>query len=190
MDELELHIKNMVCPRCIKVVRSTLEGKGVALKEVILGKVILEKSLLAKEKDLINQALMEEGFEIIDDQKTRIIEQIKSLIISKVHYQDLSEWKENFSSYLSSQLFREYHFLSQLFSETENFTIEQFIIQQKIEKVKELLVYDELSLSEISFRMGYSSVSHLSGQFKKVTGFTPSSFKRLKDHKRKSLDRL
>ena len=190
MNDLELHIKNMVCGRCIKVVRETLESKGLVLKEVLLGKVILSQPIKKIERESINKALQKEGFELIDDQKSLMIEQIKNLVISVVHYQDLSEWRENFSTFLSGKLFKEYHYLSQLFSETENITIEQFIILQKIEKVKELLVYDELSISEISFRMGYSSVSHLSGQFKKVTGFTPREFKRLKDHKRNPLDHL
>ncbi len=186
----ELHIKNMVCDRCIKSVREELEKLGSTIKEITLGRVILQKPADAAQLQKISRVLQEEGFELLDDKRTQLVETIKNLVIEAVHYGDLSEQKENFSRYIARGLHRDYNYLSNLFSEVENTTIEQFIIHQKIEKVKELLVYDELSLSEIAFRMGYSSTAHLSGQFKKITGFTPSQFKQLKEHRRKPLDQI
>lgn len=186
----ELFIKNMVCGRCIKVVKEGLENLGLGVKEIILGKVMLAKPAGPGQLEKAGRMLEKEGFELIDDKRSRLVEAVRNAVIQAVHYSDLSEQKENFSEYLAHKLHRDYHYLSNLFSEVENITIEQFIIQQKIEKVKELLVYDELSLSEIAFRMGYSSVAHLSAQFKKVTGFTPSQFKQLKEHKRKPLDEI
>lgn len=186
----ELFIKNMVCGRCIKVVKEGLENLGLGVKEITLGKVMLAKPAGPGQLEKAGRMLEKEGFELIDDKRSRLVEAVRNAVIQAVHYSDLSEQKENFSEYLAHKLHRDYHYLSNLFSEVENITIEQFIIQQKIEKVKELLVYDELSLSEIAFRMGYSSVAHLSAQFKKVTGFTPSQFKQLKEHKRKPLDEI
>lgn len=186
----ELHIKNMVCDRCIKSVREELEKLGLTIKEIALGKVVLQKPADAAQLEKISQVLKEEGFELLDDKRAQLVEAIKNLVIEAVHYGDLSEQKENFSGYIAQRLHRDYNYLSNLFSEAENTTIEQFIIHQKIEKVKELLVYDELSLSQIAFQMGYSSTAHLSGQFKKITGFTPTQFKQLKEHRRKPLDKI
>jgi AraC-like DNA-binding protein len=129
------------------------------------------------------------GFELIDDKKSRIIEKIKNTIIQLVHHQD-SGLKNNLSEVLSSELHHDYNYLSNLFSEIEGTTIEKYFIAQKIERVKELLVYDQLSLSEIAFQLNYSSVAYLSNQFKKVTGLTPSHFKQIKENKRKPLDQL
>ncbi|KKX47548.1 AraC family transcriptional reguator [Sphingobacterium sp. IITKGP-BTPF85] len=129
------------------------------------------------------------GFEVIDDKKCRIIERIKNIIIELVHNRD-SDIKTNLSDVLSNKLHHDYNYLSNLFSEVEGTTIEKYFIAQKIEKVKELLVYDELSLSEIAFRLNYSSVAYLSNQFKKVTGLTPSHFKQIKEDKRKPLDEV
>ena len=129
------------------------------------------------------------GFDIIDDKKIRLIEQIKTIIIDLVHHQD-NVTKTNLSDVLSSKLFHDYNYLSNLFSEVEGTTIEKYFIAQKIEKVKELLVYDELSLSEIAFRLNYSSVAYLSNQFKKVTGLSPSHFKNIREDRRKPLDEV
>ena len=137
----------------------------------------------------MDKALVLLGFELIDDKKSRIIEKIKNIIIELVHHQN-NDAKTNLSDVLSSQLHHDYNYLSNLFSEIEGTTIEKYFIAQKIEKVKELLVYDELSLSEIAFRLNYSSVAYLSNQFKKVTGLTPSYYKQIRDDKRKPLDKV
>lgn len=184
-----LFIKNMVCDRCILVVQNELDKLGLNVKNIRLGEVILDNELADEEKEKLEEVLVSLGFELIDDKKSRIIEKIKNIIIDLVHYQE-NDTKTNFSDVLSSQLHHDYNYLSNLFSEVEGTTIEKYFIAQKIEKVKELLVYDELSLSEIAFRLNYSSVAYLSNQFKKITGLTPSYFKQIKEDKRKPLDKL
>jgi YesN/AraC family two-component response regulator len=154
-----------------------------------LGEVTLEKELTADQKEQLHQALLDLGFEPIDSKKGRIIEKIKTVIINMVHHSDHDE-KTNLSDLLSKALHHDYNYLSNLFSEVEGITIEKYFIAQKIEKVKELLVYDELSLSEIALRMNYSSVAYLSNQFKKVTGLTPSHFRQIREEKRKPLDKV
>ncbi|MCG7502763.1 AraC family transcriptional regulator [Tenacibaculum sp. Mcav3-52] len=186
---MTLTIKNMVCNRCILVIQNELDKLGVGVKSIKLGEVILEKELTSDEKESLDKILLDLGFEIIDDKKSRIIEKIKNLIINLVHHQD-SETKVNLSDLLSNELHHDYNYLSNLFSEVEGTTIEKYFIAQKIEKVKELLVYDELSLSEIAFRLHYSSVAYLSNQFKKVTGLTPSHFKKIRKDRRKPLDEV
>jgi AraC-like DNA-binding protein len=180
----------MVCDRCIKAVRGIFSAQGLTADEVGLGEVVLSAPVKEDRFPALKAALKAEGFELIDDKRSRVVSQIKGLLVELIHYGDLEALDQNISGYLSGKLHKDYHYLSNLFSESENLTIEQFVIYQKIEKVKELLVYDELSLSEISFKMGYSSVAHLSAQFKKITGFTPTRFKRLKDHKRRPLDKI
>lgn len=184
-----LYIKNMVCNRCIMVVQNELDKLRLKTKSVKLGEVIFDKELTNEEKSNFSDALLPLGFEVINDKKSRIIEKIKNKIIDLVHNQD-NDTKNNLSDVLSSQLHQDYNYLSNLFSEVEGTTIEKYFIAQKIEKVKELLVYDELSLSEIAFRLNYSSVAYLSNQFKKVTGLTPSYFKKIKEEKRKPLDKV
>ena len=184
-----LFIKNMVCNRCIMAVKSELDKLGIEPIDVQLGEVTLEKELTTQEKEKFSKALVSLGHELIEDKKSRLIEQIKNTIIDLVHHQD-NETKTNLSDVLSEKLHHDYNYLSNLFSEVEGTTIEKYFIAQKIEKVKELLVYDELSLSEIAFRLNYSSVAYLSNQFKKVTGLTPSHFKQIKADKRKPLDSL
>lgn len=184
-----LFIKNMVCNRCIMVVQNELEKLGIVSKNIKLGEVTLEEELPDTKKKLLNKTLTALGFELIDDKKSRIIEQIKNVIIDLVHYQD-NDAKTNLSDLLRKKLNHDYNHLSNLFSEVEGTTIEKYFISQKIEKVKELLVYDELSLSEIAFRLNYSSVAYLSNQFKKVTGLTPSYFKQIKEDKRRPLDEV
>lgn len=179
----------MVCNRCIMVVRNELEKLGYSPENISLGEVELDRELNDNEKESINNHLQNFGFELIDDKKSRLIGQIKSSIIELVHHQN-SELKSNLSDFLVSKLHHDYTYLSNLFSEVEGTTIEKYFIAQKIEKVKELLVYDELSLSEIAFQLNYSSVAHLSNQFKKVTGLTPSHFKNIKADKRKPLDEV
>jgi len=184
-----LYIKNMVCNRCILVVKSELEKFGYQPLNITLGEVELKNEMTDNEKEIFNQHLKTFGFEIIDDRKSRLIGQIKSSIIEIVHQQDVA-LKSNLSDYLSSKLHHDYTYLSNLFSEVEGTTIEKYFIAQKIERVKELLVYDELTLSEIADQMNYSSVAYLSNQFKKVTGLTPTYFKKVKENKRKPLDEV
>ncbi len=185
---MEIHIKNMVCGRCIKVVTGIFQQAGVDTASVELGIVKTVSEPTAEQKASIRASLTQEGFEWLDDQRIRLVEKIKKEIVELVHYGELDEMKQNLSDYLSGKLLKDYHYLSNIFSTIENATIEQYFILQKIEKVKEWLVYNEYSLSEMAYKLGYSSVAHLSSQFKKITGFTPSKFKQLKDHQRKPLD--
>ncbi|RAW02060.1 AraC family transcriptional regulator [Pseudochryseolinea flava] len=188
-----LFIKNMVCNRCIMVVKQELERQGLHPEKVTLGEVtIREESLTPAQEDTLNNALVNLGFERIDDRKARLIDAIKSKIIQMIHHTDKVDLKVNWSSLLSEEMHYEYNYLSNLFSSFEGVTLEQYIIKQKIEKVKELLFYDELSLSEIANKLGYSSVAHLSNQFKKITGFTPSDMKKSRniDQNRKPLDSI
>lgn len=187
---MELNIKNMVCGRCLKVVREVMNKNELNVSSIELGKVNIENDLSDSQLLKIRQDLQSEGFDLVDDQKAMLVQSIKNLIIEQVHYGELDEMKENFSRYLSSKLHRDYNYLSNLFSSTQNITIEHFILLQKVEKIKELLVYDEKSVSEIAYSLGYSSPAHLSNQFKKMTGFSPSEFKRLKDHHRNPLDEV
>lgn len=180
----------MVCARCIKTVTGIFQREGAGIKTIRLGAVETIDALNAEQLSNIRQNLALEGFELLDDQKMKLIEQIKNAIVDLVHYGELDEMNVNLSTHLTSKLHKDYSYLSNLFSSVESTTIEQYFILQKIEKVKELLVYDELSLSQISFKLGYSSVAHLSNQFKKITGFTPSEFKKFKGHHRQHLDRL
>ena len=186
---MNIYIKNMVCNRCIMAVKDELEKLGHLPLNITLGEVQLANEMNNEEIQLFSQRMKTLGFEIIDDKKSRLITQIKSSIIEIVHHQD-GDLKSNLSDYLSQKLHHDYTYLSNLFSEAEGTTIEKYFIAQKIEKVKELLVYDELSLSEIANKMNYSSVAYLSNQFKKVTGLTPTYFKNIKDKKRKPLDNL
>lgn len=184
-----LYIKNMVCRRCKMVVASELEKLGIKALSVELGEVELQHPIDAVQKATLSAHLYALGFELIDDKKSKTIERIKNLIIDLVHARN-NDLKTNLSQYLSSEIGQEYSALSNLFSEVEGTTIEKYLIAQKIEKVKELLTYDELSLSEIAYQLNYSSVAYLSNQFKKVTGFSPTYFKNLKDRKRKQIENL
>ena len=186
---MKLYIKNMVCNRCIMVVKQELENLGLNPIHVTMGEAVLKKNPSVKKMQQLNSRLFQLGFEILDDQKQKQIEKIKSLLIRKVQSGDVEE-HFSISEYLSTALHKEYSYISRLFSEVEGITVEQFFILQKTEKVKELLVYGEQNLSEISFFLGYSSVAHLSAQFKKVTGLTPSQFKKIGSTNRKSLDSI
>lgn len=179
----------MVCNRCIMVVQNELDKLGLDVKSIRLGEVVLEQEPDARNKEQLKEVLVSLGFELIDDKKSKIIEKIKNVIIDLVHHQD-NDVKTNLSAVLSTELHHDYNYLSNLFSEVEGTTIEKYFIAQKIERVKELLVYDELSLSEIALRLNYSSVAYLSNQFKKVTGLTPSHFKQIREDKRKPLDKV
>ena len=184
---MNLYIKNKDCNRCIMVVKQELENLKLKPLKVSMGEAELSKQPSVKQMQQLNSRLLQLGFEILDDKKQKQIEKIKSLLIKKVQSGDVEE-HFSISEYLSTALHKEYSYISRLFSEVEGITVEQFFILQKIEKVKELLVYGEQNLSEISFLLGYSSVAHLSAQFKKVTGLTPSQFKKIGSTNRKSLD--
>ncbi len=191
MQEKTLYIKNMVCPRCIKVVKDELQKLGLNVISVELGEATIEINNGPLNINEIKKNLENNGFELLDDKQGKLVEKIKTLIIDKIQNSKPGNLEKfNFSRYLSENLNVTYQYLSHLFSSLEDTTIEKYIIHQKIEKVKELLVYDELTLSEISYNLGYSSVQHLSSQFKQVTGFTPSYYKNLKDKKRIPLDKV
>ena len=181
-----LYIKNMVCNRCILVVRQELEKLGLVPLQVSLGEVELAKLPGEQQLSALTGRLQELGFELLDDKKQKQIETVKNLIIQKVQQGDIAE-HFSMSQFLSASLNKDYAYITRLFSEVEGITIEHFFILQKIEKVKEWLIYDEWTLSEIAWKLGYSSVAHLSAQFKKTTGLTPSDFKKMGGH-RKPID--
>ena len=179
----------MVCPRCIATVEDIFHKLNIQFKEVKLGEVKIQETVSAEQQKDLSQSLAKVGFAILDDKKATIVSRIKSKLVSVI-YDDSTNIKVNYSELLTKELEHEYSYLSNLFSSIENTTIEKFTIQLKIERVKELLVYDELSLNEIADKLHYSSVQALSSQFKKVTGFTPSYFKQLKENKRIPLNEL
>ena len=184
-----LFIKNMVCNRCVTVVRQELERLGLHPERIVLGQADLKDVLTTEKINAIDDTLRQNGFERIDDRKSRLIESIKSLVIERVHRNPTTGKRLNWSHILSEELHLDYNYLSSLFSSVEGVTLEQYIIHQKIEKAKELLFYDELTLTQIADRLGYSSVAHLSSQFKKVTGMTPSELKNSRNpSERKSID--
>lgn len=180
----------MVCDRCISAVRTELNSLGLEIEHIQLGEVDVISNA-NPDLVLLQNKLQAQGFELIDDQKSQLINRLKSTIIEEIRSdQPHRKASENFSTYLASKLKTDYTQLSKTFSSLEGRTIEKYIIAQKIEYVKELLIYNELSLSEIAWKLNYSSVQYLSNQFKKATGLTPSNFKGLKKDKRKTLDRV
>jgi len=186
-----LYIKNMVCNRCIKVVKDELDKLKIQTKSITLGEVVTLDNIENLPLDKIKSVLEENGFEFIENKNAKIVERIKNFIIKTIYDSDkLLKEHDNFSSLIEKELDKDYHYLSSLFSSLESITIEQFIILQKIEHAKELLKYGELTLSEIAYKLGYSSVQHLSNQFKKITGFTASQFKNMTENMRKPLDKL
>ncbi|NVO11573.1 MAG: helix-turn-helix transcriptional regulator [Bacteroidales bacterium] len=183
---MKIYIQNMVCIRCKMVVKSELEKLGLHYKSVDLGEVEVIEDISSDQFKQLGLALKKTGLELMDDKKSILVEKIKTIIIELVHYTD-DQIKINLSDYLSEKLNYNYTYLANLFSEVKGTTIEQFYLTHKIEKVKELLVYDELNLTEIAYKLHYSSVAHLSNQFKKMTGLTPSHFKNLKQKRRSTL---
>ena len=171
------------------IVEDIMNKINIDFKEVLLGEVILKGRLSEENKQRVKESLEALGFELIEDKNSRVIEKIKSIIIDLIQNKN-SELHTNLSDLLSKELNQDYSSLSNLFSEVEGTTIEKYFIAQRIEKVKELLVYDELTLTEIAYMLNYSSVAYLSNQFKKVTGLTPGHFKKIKESKRKPLDRI
>lgn len=186
---MKLYIKNMVCSRCKMVIKAELEQFGLHPTSVELGEVEIQEDNIDDVKEQFLSRLHTLGFDLLDDKKSKTIERIKTLIIDLVHNKN-NDIKTNLSDYLSNNLHQDYNTLSNLFSEVESTTIEKYFINQKIEKAKELLTYNEMTLSEIAIQLNYTTTSHLSNQFKKVTGFTASHFKQLKNKKREQLDDL
>jgi AraC-like DNA-binding protein len=177
----------MVCIRCKMVVKEELTKLGLHYTSVELGEAEVRENMSLEQHDQFKTALLKSGLELMDDKKSILIQKIKNVIIELVHYSE-EPLTINFSEFLSEHLNHDYTYLANLFSEVQGTTIEKFLIAHKIERVKELLVYDELNLTEIAYKMHYSSVAHLSAQFKKVTGLTPSHFKQLKNKRRSMLD--
>lgn len=195
---MELHIKNMVCNRCIAAVQQIFAQQNIAPTHIDLGLVKLPTELTSAQLQQLDVQLNQQGFERVDDRKSRVINQLKTVIVQHIHhtgasvstYSQPQALKVNWSVVLQQALSYDYNYLSSLFSSVEGITIEQYIIKQKIERAKELLIYDELTLSQIADALDYSSVAHLSAQFKKVTGFTPTAFKNSQQQHRIALDKL
>ena len=182
----KLYIKSMVCDRCKMLVTQELTKAGIAYTNVNLGEVELSREPSEQSFQAFRKAIESLGFELIEDKNSRIISKIKSLVIQYVKQSS----GKNFSDVVTENLNKEYSSLSSLFSDVEGITLERYIILQRIERVKELMVYDELSLSQIADKLGYSSINHLSTQFKKITGLSPSHFKKVGENKRISLDKV
>jgi AraC-like DNA-binding protein len=185
-----LYIKNMVCDRCIKVVNDEFTKLGLNINEIKLGKVIVDNDIDTDIYGKLKNTLENNGFELIDDKKSQIIDNIKTKVIKYVHYGQEIPDNRNFSDFLASEIGYDYSYLSSLFSSVQGVTIEKYMIRQKVEKVKEMLAYDQLNISEIAWKLGYSSVHHLSSQFKKIVGMNPSEYKKLKVRSRKPLDKV
>lgn len=185
---MKIAIKNMVCPRCVQAVSQIFHDMNLAPLDVRLGEVVLADPLTEMQQKDLKKRLADLGFELLDDQQQQWVEKIKSIVIEHVHQREDNHFV--FTDVLPRELNRDYSQLSKLFSEKEGITIEQYVILQRMEKVKELLSYNELTLSEIAYKLGFSSVAYLSAQFKKVTGLTPSQFKKLGINLRKPIDQL
>lgn len=186
---MKLYIKYMVSNRCKMAVKQELKKLGLHFIVVDLGEVEVMEKLSIQQLEQLKSALLDSGLELMDDKRAVLIERIKNAIVEMVHYTD-ELIKTNFSTYLSKKLDHDYTYLANLFSEVQGTTIEQFIISHKVERIKELIIYGELNITEIAAKMNYSSVAHLSNQFKKVTGLSPSHFKQLKDKRRNPIEEI
>ena len=186
---MKISIKNMVCNRCISAVQSIFDELKIDINQISLGEIETKNDISNKKLETLNSELKLSGFEILEDASKKQIEKIKTLIIQKISQEDLGD-DFILSEFLSSELHKDYSSISKLFSQNENVTLEQYFILQKIEKVKELLLYKEFNLTEISQKLGYKSVQHLSNQFKKITGFSPTQFLNSKEKKRIALDKI
>ncbi len=188
-----LLIKNMVCPQCIRVVTEDLTALGLQVHRVVLGEAEVTTAD-GQEPDLepVRATLLAAGFALLEDPRAQLAEQIKTLLVTLIHYPEPGPRLLTYSDYLVQHLGRDYHYLSHLFSSEEGLTIEKFIIRQKVERAKELIGYGELSIAQVAGQLGYSSPAHLSRQFGQVTGLTPTEFQRLgpASHARRSLDSL
>jgi len=186
---MKLFIKYMVSTRCKMVVKEELKKIGLHFIIVDLGEIEIMENISNEKRELLRKGLSQSGLELMDDKKAILIEKIKNVIIEMVHYSDEIP-KVNYSDYISEKLHHDYTYLSNIFSEVKGMTIQQFIITHKIERAKELLLYDEYNLTEISYKLNYSSVAHLSNQFKKITGLTPTHFKQLKEKRRNPIEEI
>ena len=186
---MKLYIKYMVSLRCKMMVKEELVKLGLHYIIVDLGMVDILEDITKQQHQQLKENLLKSGLELLDDKRSILIEKIKNLIIEMIHYSDDLP-KINYSDYISEKLNYDYTYLSNIFSEVKGITIQQFIIIHKIEKVKELLLYDELNLTEISYKLHYSSVAHLSNQFKKITGLSPSFYKQLKQKRQQNLENM
>lgn len=184
---MKLYIKYMVSLRCKMVVKDELAKLGLHFVVVDLGFVQIKEDISEKDRETLRVNLLKSGLELMEDKRSILIEQIKGVIIEMIHYSDETP-KVNYSDYISEKLNYDYTYLSNIFSEVKGITIQQFIIVNKIERVKELLLYDEMNLTEISYKLNYSSVAHLSNQFKKITGLSPSFYKQLKQKRNSNLE--
>ncbi len=189
MEGDKLYIKNMVCPRCIDTVKDIFSELDIKVFSIELGKITTPNNITTSQKTTLAEKLAERGFELLEDNKSKLINQIKTIIVDQIHHKE-EALTVNFSTLLADNLNHEYSSLSRLFSSVEGITIERFILKQRIEKIKEYIIYNELTFSEVAFRMSYSSVAHLSAQFKKETGMTPTQFRNLKQQDRQYLDNI
>ena len=186
---MKLYVKYMVSLRCIMLVKEELKKLGLLYTTVDLGTVDIPEDISNDQHDRFKENLLRSGLELLDDKKSILIEKIKNVIIEMIHYADELP-KLNYSDYISEKLNYDYTYLANIFSEVKGITIQHFIIIHKIEKVKELLLYDELNLTEISYKLHYSSVAHLSNQFKKITGLSPSFYKQMKQKRKENLENI
>lgn len=186
---MKLYVKYMVSQRCIMMVKQNLKEVGIKSVYVHLGEIEMEGRISPEKRERLQVALLTSGLELMDDKRAILVEHIKTIIIELIHHSD-EELKVNFSNYLSEKLNHNYTYLANLFSKSEGMTIEHFMIIHRIERAKELIIYDELNLTEISYMLHYSNVSHLSYQFKKVTGLTPTFYKKMKRRVRKNIETL
>ncbi|MBL7857371.1 MAG: helix-turn-helix transcriptional regulator [Cyclobacteriaceae bacterium] len=186
---MKLYIKYMVSMRCKMIVKEALAKLGLRYVVIDLGMVEVLEDITVQQREALRSDLLQSGLELMDDKRSILIERIKNVIIDMIHYSEELP-KTNFSDYISEKLQHDYTYLSNIFSEVKGITIQQYIIIHKIEKVKELLLYDEFNLTEIAYKLHYSSVAHLSNQFKKVTGLSPSFFKQLKQNRTINLENL
>jgi len=186
---MKLYIKYMVSLRCKMIVKDELKKLGLHYVILELGTVEVLEDITDEQRNKLKENLLKSGLELMDDKKAILIDKIKNVIIEMIHYTDELP-KKNFSDHISEKLGYDYTYLANIFSEVKGITIQQFVISHKIEKVKELLLYDELNLTEISYKLNYSSVAHLSNQFKKITGLSPSFYKSLKEKRKTNLENL
>ncbi|MCX6236300.1 MAG: helix-turn-helix domain-containing protein [Bacteroidia bacterium] len=186
---MKLYIKYMVSNRCKLAVKETLKRLGLHFILIELGEVEIMENISEEQREQVRIALDAAGFELMDDKRSVLIEKIKNIVVEMVHHSD-EIVKVNFSDYLSEKINHDYTYLANLFSEVQGSTIEQFIISHKVERIKELIIYDELNITEIAWKMNYSSVAHLSNQFKKVTGLSPSHFRLLKEKRRSPIEEI
>ncbi len=186
----EISIKYMVCDRCIRVVKKELEAAGFSVLEIRLGKALIVSQMDTIDIKIIKKLLVVNGFDLLVDRKIRRVEKIKTVVIDLIYEDRLEFLDRNLSDVIATKVGHDYSYLSKLFTSIENITIEKFVILQKIKRVKELLYCDELSLSQIGLQLGYSSVQHLSTQFKKVTGFTPTSYKSINEYQQTPIDKF